>query len=1234
MADKPHVRRLYKRFARTSLKGGASAEAVVVIPREGAYVEMASRINAALPAPLPVMEEDMVPRGGVWPWHVITLGNLMNNRVLGDLYLLERVCCDAKYPGGDGYVIRTVHNPWLNGRNVVELGGSGEAGVARAAQRLAEIVTESGPTLPPLLEVSARDAAQENRKDGDGALPDSAELSQIFRSIENHARALFRTGSKSAAQALRRAIPALLAGARNRAAEVAAGQGSPETMAWHNLPGTELCFASGVPMAWESVEDLELFSDEERLDMAEAIALLAGVSTFALTDFAPTPGYHGNLRCTLASFLLGLYVTRHCPELEVGPRILQRADRFYGADLRHWKPMEDATGYASTTMRETLEYVRLRPAWHWFERGLARRWAEYRMQILDNRGRIPGFGDSPGNCVLNDLVVPLCAWLLQDGRLAWAAERGGSTRDSFYAAVAPEPPADLVGVKVIPLDRWIYERPCRGAKTEDYTGLDVTIPLPESYETAKKAVPYERTFDKLTLRAGLEREDAYLLMSGFNYGHHSHLDANAICAFVDQGEPFLFDDGYMVPSLQEHCTLTILRDGVWRFPPEVSELAAVADFKRSAFVASQLHDCNGADWTRNIVWAKGRAFFVIDSVRARQAGTYAIQAVWRSRGEVRVEGHTMTAVQGSARFRLVSLSEAELTPRGCAYEFRGDPCGAAYESLQADMRPEDETCLENVFWTELRDSPVNREVRRQAPGAVVMRDDDGFAIAGLYALALDELKLEAAAFLISDASLSAAGARRLSLPGLAVEFEGDVSFEWDFDEGVFGLAARQDSAVAVSGPLAETCRLDGRLLAARAALAKGEHHLTLGAVPDWIRNVPGILDRAWERDRDRSTQAPRGAPCAGVREIARTGFAARPEALCCGDINGDGEDEAVVASLDGAVIAIDSRGRKLFALKLEGGCNDVAIADVDGDGCAEVLLAGRRSEIVCVAGDGSERWRHVTTADGTWYPNKPSPEILRLYPADIDHDGRAEIVAAVAGMKLLALSGEGEPRWTSRYKGRFTTDALVARLPGEEGTSFLIGNCYFSADRHDADGRILESVTMTWHGGPNRLRLGTVPGRGAVLALGDMMGRIRFVPWLAEERRFDNSEGSGPHYETGGTVTVLEMMAPAEGDPFWVAGGRSERSYCFAPDGALRWSRRLGDIPVQVRLVSNGRDRSAALCFVTENGQVQTLSLDGEPVDRQALPGPVALAALHRDGEGALRSALALEDGAVVLLEV
>ena len=55
---------------------------------------------------------------------LVLLGNLNTNRVLQPLYADYLCSTDAAYPGGDGYDLRTIHNPYGTGTNVILAGGS------------------------------------------------------------------------------------------------------------------------------------------------------------------------------------------------------------------------------------------------------------------------------------------------------------------------------------------------------------------------------------------------------------------------------------------------------------------------------------------------------------------------------------------------------------------------------------------------------------------------------------------------------------------------------------------------------------------------------------------------------------------------------------------------------------------------------------------------------------------------------------------------------------------------------------------------------------------------------------------------------------------------------------------------------------------------------------------------------------------------------------------------------
>lgn len=53
----------------------------------------------------------------------IALGNRSISRTIEHLYNLYYCLLDLKYPGPEGYVVRTLHSPFGDGKNVIFAGG-------------------------------------------------------------------------------------------------------------------------------------------------------------------------------------------------------------------------------------------------------------------------------------------------------------------------------------------------------------------------------------------------------------------------------------------------------------------------------------------------------------------------------------------------------------------------------------------------------------------------------------------------------------------------------------------------------------------------------------------------------------------------------------------------------------------------------------------------------------------------------------------------------------------------------------------------------------------------------------------------------------------------------------------------------------------------------------------------------------------------------------------------------
>ncbi|MFH1268205.1 MAG: hypothetical protein ABIK89_21000, partial [Planctomycetota bacterium] len=129
------------------LVAGGKPTVTIVAPASGVYEKAAVAIQQAIEkqsgVKAPTVSDDspeaVVPIQG----NLIVLGNRSTNRSMSALYDLHYCLVDLKYPGPEGYVVRSVHNPFGNGHGVVIVGGSDTAGVAEGARALAGILSEA-----------------------------------------------------------------------------------------------------------------------------------------------------------------------------------------------------------------------------------------------------------------------------------------------------------------------------------------------------------------------------------------------------------------------------------------------------------------------------------------------------------------------------------------------------------------------------------------------------------------------------------------------------------------------------------------------------------------------------------------------------------------------------------------------------------------------------------------------------------------------------------------------------------------------------------------------------------------------------------------------------------------------------------------------------------------------------------------------------------------------------------
>jgi hypothetical protein len=105
---------------------------------------IANAVRSITGVTIPVLNSDSVLINIPFDKNLILLGNRSTNRVIGTLYDRAYTFLDLKYPGAGGYVVRSLHNPFGNGRNVLFAGGSDLEGVKAATTSLIELLRSAG----------------------------------------------------------------------------------------------------------------------------------------------------------------------------------------------------------------------------------------------------------------------------------------------------------------------------------------------------------------------------------------------------------------------------------------------------------------------------------------------------------------------------------------------------------------------------------------------------------------------------------------------------------------------------------------------------------------------------------------------------------------------------------------------------------------------------------------------------------------------------------------------------------------------------------------------------------------------------------------------------------------------------------------------------------------------------------------------------------------------------------
>ena len=204
-ADTGELGQMKEMYLQTALVEGGKPACLIVAPDDAAYLPLAEKLAAAIKAAYgaapPVKKAGEVSLEQAQDTNVIALGLFTNNHIVENLYLQEFVLCDYNFPGGENsYVIRTVHNPWVTGKNVVYIGSTELAACEAAVDRFIEMLGEHPKgAVGPIIEVlvnGEKPAALSGDQvaEAEAILKSEKRQSSLYAVAQSYANKYFITG--------------------------------------------------------------------------------------------------------------------------------------------------------------------------------------------------------------------------------------------------------------------------------------------------------------------------------------------------------------------------------------------------------------------------------------------------------------------------------------------------------------------------------------------------------------------------------------------------------------------------------------------------------------------------------------------------------------------------------------------------------------------------------------------------------------------------------------------------------------------------------------------------------------------------------------------------------------------------------------------------------------------------------------------------------------------------------
>jgi hypothetical protein len=1113
---------------------------------------------------------------------LIVIGNMADNAVISALYMQWHTHVDRAYPGEGGYLIQTIADPWGEGANILLVGASDRAGAQRGAEALAT------------------------------QLPEDAVIGWTFdtKPAEQFAR-LIKYGTDEWDFYEKQTYPRLVLpyGWPQAYALIGDPKSNPQTPGLiYLMTGSEphmrqyhdmlLKYVADNPIVnhlyqpshmilWDLLEEHPIFTDDQRLTITNWFLanVRSGEAIGALHiqrwPWGMPHQNHGT-RPALGTFFMARYFDRHydMPEMAM---YLRRIAQYFDMQADWSKPMEDSSMHQwLATLTGKGIYAMASGNMRFFESGAARLAAERALRTMNNGGVFPLIGDcgyGEGACTL----LTQAALYYKDGRYLWpmAVRAGWPKIDtdelarSFIGDVQMRTPDDIVGVSVCAYDRGFWD----GWRN-----------LPKNTVFYPPNIRYDQAFDKIALRTGLGERDQFMLVEGMVGASHDYEDTNTIHEFSVGDRTYITTcDGLFSPTMAQHNGINIIRDGLASPLPYFAQRIH-ADTVGPALVSqTRLNDFSDSDWTRTVVLMPDKYFVVLDQVKARQAGEFAMTGHWRTLGRTQTFEDSALTVRQWPEFEQTHRDNTtsfhlQVVAGRTSWEQLGWQdainarhyryAGAQLSSLEfGDTQPlrAGQSAWLYSLGHETGHDPARRyRVEAVADGVVAVKSDGGQELIGAPRgkVTVGNVTVDADVFHLTTDAITVVGGRRVEID------EHIVLDEAEPIDRTLSLADH-DVIAALHAPA---------VTVERGGIAKTAAPLT----EQWRYDAGGQINQV---------RAFLGNPGADVRIDDRRPL---PDAL-----------GVVAAACEaGYVSFLDGDGKEVRRVEAGAPVNDVAVDDIDGDGVVEILLARHDSTLQCVDENGSTRFlfqpaKERATNSMLQLPTNSAVQVFTAATGDID--GKLTLVST-GDQRLHAVEPNGNRRWMFwSYAGLFTTHGMYD-LDNDGDKEIVGGNGQVSSadplfflddDKPRDDGhrsftrRILNDG---WGATLSSIAIADFDGNGVdEIVIGTGKGNV----YLIDPHQTAGPIANKPEYRWARHLgdDIRAMCAADNGDhPLIIAASLSGFVVAFDAGGTKQWAASLG-APVYFLETLRVGD-ATRLVAVTKDGGVIVLSAAGELLQR------------------------------------